>query len=92
MDTNTTQYKTCADVRFRVIAGEGVIIRQEIGEALVVNEVGASILKLLNEGVSTSKLIERIAQEFDVEEERLTLDVHRYLSELESANVVEKVA
>ncbi len=90
MSEEHTSYQTCADVRFRVIAGEGVIIRQEAGEAIVVNEVGARILKLLSEGMSATTLVDRIAQEFDVEKDDLARDVDRYVSELVAANVVEK--
>lgn len=90
MNDKNTKYQTCRDIRFRVIDGEGVIIRQEEGELLVVNEVGARILELLSEGIPTAGLIDRITQEFTVGGADLTQDVHRYLSELESARVVEK--
>lgn len=91
-NNNSDNFKTLPDIRFRVIAGEGVIIRQNVGEAIVVNEVGARILELLREDMSTLDLIEKMALEFDVGRDELKQDVYPYLAELESAGVVEKTS
>lgn len=90
MKDNISDFQILSDVRFRMIADEGVIIRQEIGEALLVNEVGARILEMLKDGVQTVDLIERLTQEFDIGHDQLTQDVYHYLTALEAAGVVEK--
>lgn len=43
-----TRYRLAPDVRFRVVSGEGVVVRQDAGEVLVVNGVAARVLELLD--------------------------------------------
>jgi hypothetical protein len=79
------------DVRFRTIGAEGVVIRQEAGEVLVVNEVGARVLALLDGQLAVEELLAQLAAEFDVDLQQLREDLAGYLDELVAAGVLEEV-
>lgn len=91
MSEHEQHFRTRPDVRFRTIADEGVIVRQEAGEAIVVNEVGARILELLRDGLATSQVIDRLKEEYEVKEAELGEHVTHYLTELERAGVIEPI-
>jgi hypothetical protein len=78
------------DVRFRVVGDEAVIVRQEEAEVLAVNEVGASVLELLDSRRSVGEILEALLERYDVDRESLTSDVARFLSELRDAGVVDE--
>lgn len=78
------------DVRFRTIGEEGVVIRQEAGEVLVVNEVGARVLSLLDGERTVEVVLATLAEEFEVEREKLRADLAAYLRELLLNGVIEE--
>ena len=82
-------FRRRSDVRFRIIDGEAVVLRQEAGETLVINEVGARILQLLDRGEDLEEVAEKLVQEFEVEPERVLEDVHDFAQQLVTAGVVE---
>lgn len=84
------RFTTVEDVRFRAVLDEGVVIRQGVGEVLVVNAVGARILALIGEGLDLHRIVEALVGEFVVEEEELKKDVLFFTSELERAGVLER--
>lgn len=48
MPTEST-HRLCSDVRFRILGGEAVVLRQDTAEMLVLNEFGpGSPLKVLD--------------------------------------------
>jgi hypothetical protein len=57
--TSTTRYRLAPDVRFRVVGDEGVVVRQDAGEVLVVNGVAARVLELLDPRRRTESASER---------------------------------
>jgi PqqD family protein of HPr-rel-A system len=88
----TAALRTRADVRFRVIAGEAVVLRQEAGETFVLNEVGARLLQWIAEGLPAAALPAQVAREFAVDEATAERDTDLFLSELVAAGIVEEVA
>lgn len=84
-------FKPKADVRFRVVGEEGVVVRQQSAEVIAVNAVGASLLSLLDGARSVADVVESLFSEYDVERESLRRDVERFLEELGEAGVVEPV-
>ncbi len=78
------------DVRFRQVAGEGIVLCQKSGEVLVLNEVGARVVALLGEGLTLPAILARLEDEFDAEPGRLAADVSGFLEELRAAGVVEE--
>ncbi len=79
------------DVRYRLIQDEGVVIRQEAGEALVLNEVGARILDLLDGQLDVEGLELQLLEEFEVEPKALLADTAVFLEELLTIGVVRRV-
>lgn len=84
-------YRVRTDVRYRLIREEAVVLKQEEGETLVLNEVASRILQLLDEERSIHEISEQLLTEFQVETEELFADVAGFVEELAEAGVVEPV-
>lgn len=70
-------------VRFRNVAGQGVLVHLEEGRVLVVNEVGLYIVQALGrQAMTESELAEAVAQAFDVDAARAKSDVALFLDQL----------
>jgi len=81
-----------ADVRFRVIDEEGVVVRQGAGEVLVLNEVATRILTLADGAASIARWIDALLGEFDVDRGQLTADVLAFAAELVEQGLLEPAA
>jgi hypothetical protein len=79
-----------SDVRFRVVGEEGVLVRQEAAEVIAVNEVGASVLALLDARRSVGKVLDELLEQYAVDRTSLSTDVFRFLGELREAGVLEE--
>jgi hypothetical protein len=77
------------DVRYRQIDGEAVVLRQDAGETLVLNEEGSLILDLLAKGNPPEEVAAELAAAFEVEPEQALADVLRFAAELEDAGILE---
>ena len=82
-------YRVRKAVRFRIVDREAVVVRQDSGEVMVLNEVGARVLVLLAEGLSPDQIARRIPEEFEVTPEQADEDVKLYLNELMEAGLIE---
>ncbi len=82
-------YRLKSDIRYRTIADEGIVLRQDEGEVLVVNGVGVRVVELIAEGTSFQQILTTLETEYEVEPEQLKTDVLTYLEELEKAGVLE---
>ena len=80
--TTPTGFQINPNVRFRLIEGEAVVLRQEEGEVLVLNEVASRILWLASEQTPRTEIVRRLFEEFEVDESRLTHDVTSFLEEM----------
>lgn len=81
--------KPAADVRFRMVDREAVVIRQNSAEVLVMSEVGARLL-VLADGIRPLKAcLEVLAGEFDVDRETLERDVLQFAAELADQGILE---
>ena len=76
------------DIRYRVIADEAVLVRQQVGEVLALNEVGTRVIELLDGNREVGQIISEIEKEFDVERSTLEKDVLDFLTELSESGVV----
>jgi len=83
------RYRVRKAVRFRIVDREAVVVRQDSGEVMVLNEVGARVLVLLAEGLSPDQIARRIPEEFEVTPEQADEDVKLYLNELMEAGLIE---
>jgi len=87
MDLQTV-LRRAPDSRYRRVQDEGVVIRQSTAEALVVNELGARLLDLIDGQTAIEDLVDRLEKEYEVERSRLEADVLAYLDELERIGLV----
>ena len=83
-------FRRRSDVRFRIVAPEAVVVRQSGPEVLVLNGVGARILERIDTGERVATLVAGLAQEYEVDPERLESDVVAFLEELASSGVIER--
>lgn len=79
------------DVRYRLLDGEAVVLRQKAGEVLVFNEVAARILDLADGETPVAGWVEALAAEYEVGREALAEDVLAFTGELAAAEVLERV-
>ena len=83
-------YRRRDDVRFRVIDSQGVIICQDSGEAVVVSDVGARILELMNEEQSLLEIVDILSSEYEVARSTLEADALTFADELVACGVIER--
>ena len=83
-------YRLRPDVRFRIVGGEAVVLRQDDAEVLVLNGVASEMLRLLADGMELAAVEESLLETFEVEPEDLERDLSEFLAELESGGVIER--
>ncbi len=88
--TLSTVLRRRSDVRYRLIEGEAVVLRQSVAEVLVLNGVGASVLDLADGDRPVSAWIEELAREYDVDPAVLKRDVLEFAAELCMAGLLEQ--
>ena len=91
MNNANRRFRPCSDVRFRVIDREAVVLRQNAAQALVLNEVGARILQLLDGKASLAEVISRLSEEFEADPIEIAADCYEFVEDLTEHGVVEPV-
>ena len=86
-----TELVLSKNARHRSIGSEGVVMRQQEGEVMVVNQMGTDILNQLEQETRADEIIASLDKEYDVDIGILQNDVFHYLNELYSLNVIEIV-
>ena len=86
----STVFRRCGDVRYRIIDDEAVVVRQEAGEVLGLNQTAARLLDLIDAKSTVQDLIDTMAEEFATERPVLEEDVIKFLRELLHTGVIEK--
>jgi len=84
------KYCLASHIRYREVAGEGIVLDQRKAELIVVNPLGEQILKLLKNKPTFSIIIDLVLEEYDVDGDVLVADVKEYLSQLETAGIIEQ--
>jgi len=84
--------KRGADVRYRLIDGEAVVVRQRAAEVLVLNEIAARILALADGTAPVSAWLDALAAEYDVDRATLERDVLGFAEELAAEGLLEPVS
>lgn len=90
--TPATVLKRRSDVRYRLIEGEAVVLRQSAAEVLVLNEAGASVLELADGERSVGDWVDALAAEYEGEPAALARDVLAFAAELAEAGLLEPLA
>ena len=85
------QYRLDPHARFRVMDDEGVFVLQEAGEVLVVNPVGAFIVKQLEGARSLDELVAAITERYAVDTERARADASSLLDALLEAGAINRI-
>lgn len=73
------------NILFRRVAGEGVVVDQQDGKVLVVNEMAIRILELCRELGTIESVVESITKEYDVLHEVIEKDAVELLQQLNKA-------
>ena len=81
-----------ADVRYRILDEEGVVVRQNAGEVLVLNYLGTRILGLADGAAPVAAWIDALMHELDVDRPRLERDVLAFAGELVEQELLELAA
>ncbi|MEM7584198.1 MAG: PqqD family protein [Acidobacteriota bacterium] len=84
----TQTWRLRREVRFRRVAGEGVVVLLQAREVLVLNGTGAQVLGLLREGRSMAAIREAFQHRYSVAPEQIQADLERFIDELAEANVL----
>ena len=86
------RYRLRPDVRYRVLAGEAVVLRQDTAEVLALNAMGSQVLRLLDVGRTREEIVEALVAESGdgVPQEQIEQDVGEFLDELKGAGVIEE--
>ena len=87
----TSPLRIRRDVRYRLIDGEAVVLRQELGEALVLNEIGARILQLADQLADLPTVITTLAEEFEAAPGEIEADCREFVAGLTQLGVLETV-
>lgn len=82
-------YGIKSDVRYRAVGSEGIILRQKIGDVLVINEIASRILEGIDLDLDVSSIIDDIYQEYEIDKEQVASDVDVLLGEFERLGIVE---
>lgn len=78
-----------ADVRYRVIEEEGVVVRQSAGEVLVLNDTATRILALADGAAPVAAWIDTMHAEFEIGRQELERDVLAFAAELVEQGLLE---
>lgn len=66
-----------------------VLLNNETGKYLLLNEISKEILDLIGEGISFENLLKDLRINFDVEEDRADIDLKDFLKECKKLKIIE---
>jgi hypothetical protein len=84
-------FQLAPNVRFRRVDDEGLILRQDTAEVIVVNQVAARLLQLLDGSMTLHAVLATLSQEFDATPDRLAGDVKPFINDLLDAGFLRAV-
>ncbi len=90
MTTLATVYRRAADVRYRVLDDEAVVIRQRAGEVLGLNALGARLLDALDGLKPVGEIVASLAPGYAVEHQELERDALAFFAELAALGLIEE--
>ena len=76
------------NVLFQGVEDEMVLLDMESGQYFGLNEVGARIWSLLQEGLTFSAFLGTLLKEYDVSEEQMRSDIQKFLDHLLTLSLV----
>ncbi len=90
MISANSRFAVRADVRYRLIEDEAVVVRQKSNQVIVLNEVSACILDIAAKGLAVDDMLRKLADAYEVGEKTLREDTLAHLQELLDAGIIEQ--
>ena len=84
----TTRFTLARDVRWRLVDGEVVVVVQQRGEVLGLNETASLAFERAAAGASFGDIVTSLLEELDVDERALTEDLRLFFAGLASDGLV----
>jgi len=82
-------YERSPSVRYRILEGQAVVVRQDVAEVLVLSEVGARVLELLDGKRKLFAVRDLLLLEYEVDDEaQLEQDLNEYINQLKEAGII----
>ena len=72
-----------------MVDGQMVLLEPTGGRYLSLDRVGSRIWEVIQEEQRVSAVVRRLSEEFDVDRDRLTADVHEFLERCEELHLVD---
>ncbi|MFB5089477.1 PqqD family protein [Psychrobacillus sp. PGGUH221] len=88
MVISTIYYTQNMDFRVRNIANKHLLLSG--GNAFELNELGLTIWDLLEDKISSEKIVQEVNSQYDINEEIIKKDVHTYINFLKEINAIEE--
>jgi len=73
------------------VSENGFLFLPGTGESFTLNEIGKMILEYLKEGNSSNEIIEKIADEYDVDETVAERDFNDFINQLKNFRIVDTI-
>jgi hypothetical protein len=80
-----------ADVLFRVVGDEGVLVNLNTQQYLGLNAVGTRMWNVLGHASSIQSAYDELLQEYDVDPSQLRADLEEFIDQLLSQELIEAV-
>jgi hypothetical protein len=93
--SSTLKYRRPPNIVAREVGGEQVLLplrrrAVDLSAVYVLNAVAKAVWVQLDGHTDVEEIIEKIAEEFDVDSERAAKDVHSFVNELVALELLEK--
>jgi hypothetical protein len=86
----TDRFTTSDEALIRELDDESVILDLKSEQYFGLDDVGTLIWHRLEEGSSLGEIAEAITEEFEVDQDTATADLHEFVADLEEQGLIEK--
>ena len=88
MDAPTSRLLVNESVVAAGVGEESVLLNPETGRYIGLNRLGRYVWTLIEQGLTSEQVMQRVLAEYDVDEPRLREDVGRFLDDLQAKGLV----
>ena len=81
-------YERSSEVKYRILEGEAVVVRQDVAQVFVLSEVGARVLELLDGKRKLTDVRNLLLLEYEVDGAQLDQDINEYIKRLKEAGII----
>jgi len=85
----TTKYVVDPEVTFQELGDETVLVHLGTGKIHHTNATGGRVWELLQEGLGTEEILDRLDGEFESANEKLRLDVEEFIQRLAAEKIIQ---